>query len=523
MTNEQQNREWQLNQLHSTIWSIADDLRGQVDGWDFKIYVLGFLFYRYISENFVEYANKQTVFNMLKNNDYTQIEDEHADVIREKALNEKGFFIRPSQLFQNIKIKAIENKNISQTIDSIFREIEQITIGYASNKAFKGLFVDLNVNSPKLGNTEKDRSEKLKELLNKIDSLELGKFQENSIDVFGSAYEYLMQMYATHAGKSGGEFYTPQEVAELLVRLATVGKKTVNGVYDPACGSGGLLLKFAKIIGKNNVKNGFFGQEINLTTYNLCRFNMFLHDLNFSEFNISLGDTLTSPDNDHKNQQPFEAIVSNPPYSIQWIGDNDPTLLKDERFAKVGCLPPKSKADWAFVLHGLSWLSDIGTATYVVFPGILYRKGNEQAIRKYLIENNFIDCIISLPTDMFFGVSISTCIIVLKRRKKYNNVLFIHATEEFTRKGTKNVIQEQQIQKIIDVYTNRQENQTFSNIVSLEEIVKNDYNLSPASYIDIDMHFEKVNITDLNRKIQRNVEQQESIREHISEIIKDLQ
>jgi len=529
--NEQQNtttesklqtREEQLNTLHSTIWSIADDLRGKVDGWDFKIYVLGILFYRYISENFIQYANKHPLLRKETNLDYLKMEDEVAEVIRKTALDEKGFFILPSQLFQNVAEKAVNNNDLIQTIETIFKDIEEATAKHESNKAFKGLFVDLNVNSPKLGNTQKDKKDKLTELLNKIYGLQLGNFKDNSIDVFGSAYEYLMQMYATYAGKSGGEFYTPQEVAELLVRLATVGKQTVNKVYDPACGSGGLLLKCAKIIGKNNVKKGFFGQDVNLTTYNLCRFNMLLHDLNYKEFNIAIGDTLTTPDNEHIKEKPFDVIVSNPPYSIHWIGEDDPNLIKDERYAKVGILPPKSKADLAFILHGIAWLSEKGIATYVVFPGVLYRTAAEYKIRKYLIDNNFIDCIISLPEDMFFGATIATCIIVLKRNKIDKSTLFINATQQFGRKGNKNVLQKQNIQNILKAYTERQTIDGFANIVEYERILKNEYNLSPSLYVNDNNLTQKIDIDKLNREINKVVVKQKNIRKHIDKIINNL-
>ena len=278
--------------------------------------------------------------------------------------------------------------------------------------------------------------------------MKLGDYQENTIDAFGDAYEYLMGMYASNAGKSGGEYYTPQEVSELLTKLTLVGKTEVNKVYDPACGSGSLLLKFAKILGKNNVRNGFYGQEINITTYNLCRINMFLHDIDFDKFDIAHGDTLTDPA--HWDDEPFEAIVSNPPYSIKWEGDNSQILINDSRFSPAGVLAPKSKADLAFIMHSLSWLASNGTAAIVCFPGVMYRSGAEQKIRKYLIDNNYIDCIIQLPDNLFYGTSIATCIMVLKKSKIDNKVLFIDASKEFVKVTNSNKMTEKHIDDIVE-------------------------------------------------------------------------
>ena len=391
-------KEQERAELHRVIWNIANDLRGSVDGWDFKQYVLGMLFYRYISENLTAYLNKRMAEAGIDNVDYTEMGDEEAEIAREEILPIKGFFILPSELFANVCRRAALDENLNETLEKTFKHIEQSAVGTDSEDNFKGLFDDLDVNSKKLGDTVAKRNDKLVKLLYGVRDMNLGNYQDNTIDAFGDAYEFLMGMYASNAGKSGGEYYTPQEVSELLARITTVGKTSVNKVYDPACGSGSLLLKFAKILGTENVREGFFGQEINITTYNLCRINMFLHDVGYDKFDIALGDTLTEPQ--HWDDEPFEAIVSNPPYSIKWEGEDNATLINDPRFAPAGVLAPKSKADLAFILHSLSWLATDGAAALVCFPGVMYRGGKERKIRKYLIENNYVDCIIQLPDNL---------------------------------------------------------------------------------------------------------------------------
>lgn len=401
-------------ELHKAIWSIADDLRGSVDGWDFKQYVLGVMFYRYISENLTNYINEGEHAAGDAQFDYAKMKDSDAEGARAGLVQEKGFFILPSELFCNVRARATDDENLNETLERVFNNIEDSAKGSESEDDFAGLFDDLDVNSNKLGATVAKRNEKLVKLLNGVADMKL-RYKDNTIDAFGDAYEYLMSMYASNAGKSGGEFFTPQEVSELLTRIAVVGKTEVNKVYDPACGSGSLLLKAARILGKENIRQGFFGQEINLTTYNLCRINMFLHDIGYDKFNIANEDTLISPQ--HWDDEPFEVIVSNPPYSIKWAGDENPLLINDPRFSPAGVLAPKSKADLAFIMHSLSWLATNGTAAIVCFPGIMYRGGAEKKIRKYLVDNNFIDCIIQLPSNLFYGTSIATCIMVLKKNK----------------------------------------------------------------------------------------------------------
>lgn len=508
-------------ELHKAIWSIADDLRGSVDGWDFKQYILGIMFYRYISENITNYINEgerkagDTTF------DYAKLKDCEAECERENLVKEKGFFILPSELFCNVVKKAKDDENLNETLEKIFNNIENSAKGAESEDDFSGLFDDIDVNSNKLGATVAKRNEKLVKILDGIASINLGNYQNNNIDAFGDAYEFLMSMYASNAGKSGGEFYTPQEVSELLTRLAIVGKTSVNKVYDPACGSGSLLLKSAKILGKDNVRNGFFGQEINLTTYNLCRINMFLHDIDYDKFDIACEDTLITPQ--HWDDEPFEVIVSNPPYSIKWAGDDNALLINDPRYSPAGVLAPKSKADFAFIMHSLSWLATNGVASIVCFPGILYRGGAEQKIRKYLIDNNFIDCIIQLPDNLFFGTSIATCIMVLKKSKKDNSTLFIDASKECVKVTNNNQLTEKNISDIVKIFENREDIEYTAKLVSNKEIEENDYNLSVSTYVEQEDTREHIDIDVLNKEIDEIVEREQVLRDEIKKIISEIE
>lgn len=514
-------KDTQRSELHKTIWRIANDLRGSVDGWDFKSYVLGILFYRFISENLTSYLNQSEHRAGHADFDYATLRDAEAEFGRVETVAEKGFYILPSQLFQNVRKGAKNNENLNETLENVFKAIEGSAIGTESENDIKGLFDDLDVNSSKLGSTVPKRNEKLVKLLDAIGDLKLGEFGDNRIDAFGDAYEYLMTMYASSAGKSGGEFFTPQEVSELLARITVVGKKQVNRVYDPACGSGALLLQFAKVLGKENVRQGFYGQEINLTTYNLARINMFLHDVNYEKFSLANGDTLT--DAAHWDEEPFDAIVSNPPYSIKWDGDANPLMINDPRFSPAGVLAPKSKADLAFTMHILSWLSVDGTAAIVEFPGVMYRGGAEQKIRKYLVDNNFVDAVIQLPSDLFFGTGIATCILVLKKSKKDNSVLFIDASAEFIRENTKNKLSTENRATILEGFEKRDDKDYFSKLVPNEELAKNDYNLSVSSYVTKEDTREVIDIVELNKEIQRIVARQAELRAQIDVIVKDLE
>lgn len=515
-------KESQRTELHKTIWRVANDLRGSVDGWDFKSYVLGILFYRFISENLTAYINEGEHEAGNPSFSYVNLSDEEAEFGRVETVAEKGLYILPSELFQNVRQKAANNPNLNETLEAVFKNIEGSAIGTRSEDDLKGLFDDLDVNSSKLGNTVARRNEKLVGLLNAIGDLPLdGEYENHSIDLFGDAYEYLMTMYASQAGKSGGEFFTPQEVSEVLARITVAGKKQVNKVYDPAVGSGSLLLQFAKVLGKENVRQGFFGQEINLTTYNLARINMFLHDINYEKFDIAHGDTLTDPV--HWDDEPFEAIVSNPPYSIRWEGDANPLLINDERFSSAGVLAPKSRADLAFVMHILSWLAVNGTAAIVCFPGVLYRGGAEKKIRKYLIDNNYIDAIIQLPPDLFFGTTIATVIMVLKKSKKTNDVLFMDASAEFKREGNKNKLTKKNRAKILREFKARENSDHFTTLVTNQAVGENDYNMAVSAYVEQEDLREEINIIELNAEIAQIVARQAELRTAIDAIVANLE
>lgn len=514
-------KEQERGELHRAIWNIANDLRGSVDGWDFKQYVLGMLFYRYISENLTNYIDAGEREAGNQDFSYAQLSDKDAAEAKEELVNTKGFFILPSELFENVHQRAAGDEDLNETLEKIFKNIETSAQGTTSEDNFKGLFDDMDVNSNKLGGTVAKRNERLVKLMNGVAQMKLGDYKDNTIDAFGDAYEFLMSMYASNAGKSGGEFFTPQEVSELLTQLTLVGKTEVNKVYDPACGSGSLLLKAAKILGKENVRQGFFGQEINITTYNLCRINMFLHDIDYDKFDIAHGDTLTDPL--HWDDEPFEVIVSNPPYSIKWDGDSNPLLINDPRFSPAGVLAPKSKADLAFIMHSLSWLATDGTAAIVCFPGVMYRGGAEQKIRKYLIDNNFVDCIIQLPDNLFYGTSIATCIMVMKKSKKENSTLFIDASKECVKVTNNNKLQTSHIAKIIAAYTERTSEDYFAKLVPNAEIAAQDYNLSVSTYVEQEDKREKVDIVTLNAEIAAIVAKEQFLREEIDKIIAEIE
>ena len=513
-------KEQERAELHRTIWGIANDLRGSVDGWDFKQYVLGMLFYRYISENLSAYVDRDERAAGNADFRYAALSDADAESARGDLVRTKGFFILPSQLFENVRARAAKDENLNETLSAIFRAIEASSQGTESEDDFRGLFDDLDVNSNKLGATVTKRNEKLVKLMDGVGEMKLGGFQDNTIDAFGDAYEFLMGMYASNAGKSGGEFFTPQEVSELLTRLAVNGKTSVNKVYDPACGSGSLLLKAAKVLGRDNVRQGFYGQEINLTTYNLCRINMFLHDIGYEKFDIRNGDTLTDPA--HWDDEPFEAIVSNPPYSIKWEGDANPVLINDPRFAPAGVLAPKSKADLAFVMHALAWLAPNGTAAIVSFPGIMYRGGAEQKIRQYLVDNNFVEAVIQLPDNLFFGTSIATCILVLKKGKRDNSVLFIDATKECVKVTNNNKLTDANIANVLKAFADRQTVKHFAALVPHEDIAAQDYNLSVSTYVEQEDTREKIDIVQLEAELEEIVKRENELRKAIDTIVKEL-
>ena len=533
-------REKEREEVHRAIWAIADELRGAVDGWDFKNYVLGTMFYRYISENLTAYINAGEHAAGNAAFDYAKLPDADAMEARDDLVQEKGFFILPSELFCNVRAKAIKSENweveeedsqthqkkkrviyLNEKLEQVFRNIVDSAKGSESERDFDGLFDDFDVNSNKLGSTVQKRNERLAKLLDGINNMNLGSVQNHDIDAFGDAYEYLMTMYASNAGKSGGEFFTPADVSELLTRLGTVGKTKVNKVYDPACGSGSLLLKALKVLGKDAVQIGFFGQEINITTYNLCRINMFLHDVGFDKFSIQCEDTLTQPK--HWDDEPFELIVSNPPYSIKWAGDDDPLLINDPRFSPAGVLAPKSKADMAFIMHALSWLAPNGSAAIVCFPGIMYRGGAEQKIRRYLVDNNYVDCIIQLPANLFFGTTIATCIMVMKKGKQDNNILFIDASAQCIKATNNNRLSPENIDNIVSAFTNRESIQYLCRLVSYDEVKSQGYNLSVSTYVAQEDKREKIDIVKLNAEIKEIVAKEQVLRDAIDKIISDIE
>jgi type I restriction enzyme M protein len=514
-------REQERAELHRTIWNIANDLRGSVDGWDFKQYVLGILFYRYISENITAFINEDEYDTGDLTFDYAKLSDKDAEQARGDLVRTKGFFILPGDLFENVYKSAKDDENLNETLERVFKNIEASAQGTDSEDNFRGLFDDIDVNSNKLGSTVGKRNEKLVKLLDAVSEMKLGDYKDNTIDAFGDAYEFLMGMYASNAGKSGGEYFTPQEVSELLTHLTLVGRSQVNKVYDPACGSGSLLLKFSKILGKENIRQGFFGQEINITTYSLCRINMFLHDIDYDKFDIALGDTLTNPL--HWDDEPFEAIVSNPPYSIKWKGDNDPILINDPRFTPAGVLAPKSKADLAFIMHSLSWLATNGTAAIVCFPGVMYRGGAEKKIRQYLIDNNYIDCIIQLPNNLFFGTSIATCIMVLKKSKVENKTLFIDASKEFIKITNNNKLTQENIDNILKAFKDKENVDHFAKLVPNGDIAEQDYNLSVSTYVEQEDTREIIDIDKLNAEIEEIVARSQVLRGEIDKIIAEIE
>lgn len=511
----------QRAKLHKTIWKIADELRGSVDGWEFKSYVLGTLFYRYISESIIEYVNRLQQEAGVTDFEYTQMSDEEAEYGRDDIVDEKGYFIPPSHLFINVAKNAETNENLNETLSAVFRGIEASAQGHESEDDLRGLFGDFLVDSTSLGRTVSKRNELLAKVLKAVAEMDLGgSFTEHTIDAFGDAYEFLMQMYAANAGKSGGEYFTPPAVSELLARLCLIRNPIIRRVYDPACGSGSLLLKFAKTIGRNNPDLKYYGQEINPSTYNLCRINMFLHGISFDNFDIQLGDTLIEPK--HLGMD-FDAIVSNPPYSIKWEGEDNPILINDARYAPAGILAPKSKADWAFVMHALSHLSESGVASIVTFPGVLYRGGAEQKIRKYLLEHNRIDAVIQLPTNLFFGVGIATCIIVLRKgTKKDNQVLFVDASACFEKEGNKNYLRPKHQDRIAEAIEKREDVQYFCRLVKNEDIIKNDCNLSVSSYVEQPDTREKIDIVKVNEELKEVVQNVNKFRQQVDDIVKLL-
>ncbi|WP_273992223.1 type I restriction-modification system subunit M [Vibrio parahaemolyticus] len=513
MTSLEQRRE-----LQRQIWAIANDVRGSVDGWDFKQYVLGTLFYRFISENFVDYITGGD-----DSIDYATMNDNDENILaaQDDAIRTKGYFIFPSQLFSNVAANAHKNENLNTDLAAIFAAIENSANGYDSEKDIKGLFADFDTTSNRLGNTVEAKNKRLSAVLKRVSELNFGSFEDNQIDLFGDAYEFLISNYAANAGKSGGEFFTPQNVSKLIAQLAMHGQNRVNKIYDPACGSGSLLLQAKKHFDNHIIEEGFFGQELNHTTYNLARMNMFLHNINYDKFDIQLGDTLIEPH--FLDDKPFDAIVSNPPYSVKWLGSDDPTLINDDRFAPAGVLAPKSKADFAFVLHALNYLSSRGRAAIVCFPGIFYRGGAEQKIRQYLVDNNYVETVISLAPNLFFGTTIAVNILVLSKRKTDTKTQFIDASGLFKKETNNNVLTNQHIEDIIKVFASKENVDHLAKSVDLDIIAGNSYNLSVSSYVEAKDNRELVDITELNAELKTTVAKITQLRSDIDAIVAEIE
>lgn len=507
----------QRAELQSQIWKIANDVRGSVDGWDFKQFVLGTLFYRFISENFSNYIEADD-----ESLNYAALDDGIiTSEIKDDAIKTKGYFMYPSQLFVNVVKNANDNPNLNTDLAAIFSAIEGSASGYPSERDIKGLFADFDTTSNRLGNTVKEKNTRLCAVLKGVAGLGFGNFHDNQIDLFGDAYEFLISNYAANAGKSGGEFFTPQHVSRLIARLAMHKQTSVNKIYDPACGSGSLLLQAKKHFDAHIIEDGFFGQEINHTTYNLARMNMFLHNINYDKFNIVLGNTLLDPH--FGDEKPFDAIVSNPPYSVTWIGSDDPTLINDERFAPAGVLAPKSKADFAFVLHSLSYLSGKGRAAIVCFPEIFYRGGAEQKIRQYLIDNNFVETVISLAPNLFFGTSIAVNILVLSKHKGDSKTQFIDASGLFKKETNNNILTEEHIAHIMELFDSKADVAHLAKSVEYGTIAENNYNLSVSSYVEAKDTRELIDIAVLNKEIKSTVAKIDRLRTDIDAIVAELE
>ncbi len=528
-------RDQQRAEIHRTIWGIAETVRNGIDAWDFKQYVLGMLFYRYISEDFAHYIDSGEIeagndgfsYAALKDEDFELDDEDHDDLIKEK-----GCFIYPSQLFCNVwafakkaeKDGTLAESNLNTILHNTLDAIEHSSVGFAAEEDFRGLFDDFDTSSKRLGGTVGERNKRLLKLMNGIGGMEFGDFGDNRVDAFGDAYEFLMRMYASNAGKSGGEYFTPPEVSRLLMLIALDGRSRVNKVYDPTCGSGGILLQAAKILGNDGVTEGYFGQEKNLTTYNLARINMMLHGINYEKFDIAYGDTLTDPSERHWDEEPFQVIAANPPYSTSWEGDSNAKLADDVRFKVAGMLAPKSNADLAFVMHSLAWLANDGVAAMLTFPGVLYRSNKgELAIRKYLVDNDFVDAVIQLPKNIFFGTSITTCILVMRRSKKDSSVLFVDASKYFVPSSPQNHLSEENIADILRLYRDRKDVDYVAKLVTNEELKDAKYRMSVSAWVEPEDTREKVDIKALNAQIAGIVARETKLRARVDAIVAKLE
>ncbi len=493
--------EEQKKQLEQQLWNIANTLRGKMDADEFRDYILGFIFYKYLSEKMLIYANEILAEDGIM---YTDIKEntkdgkEYLDAVKEEALEKLGYFLKPSELFHEIAKRGNGNGNSEGTfildeLSQILNHIEQSTMGTASEDDFNKLFEDLDLTSSKLGKTEKAKNEVIAKVLGHLDKIDF-ELQNTESDVLGDAYEYLIGQFASGAGKKAGEFYTPQQVSKILAKIVTTGKTKLKSVYDPTCGSGSLLLRVSKEVPISN----FYGQELNRTTYNLCRMNMILHDIHFSRFDIQQEDTLEHPQ--HLDMR-FEAVVANPPFSAQWSAN--PLFMTDDRFSQYGKLAPSSKADFAFVQHMVHQLADNGTMAVVLPHGVLFRGAAEGHIRRYLIEDkNYLDAVIGLPANIFYGTSIPTCILVLKKcRETPDDILFIDASQGYEKAKNQNYLRDEDINRIVETYRKRTQQPKYSHAATLQEIKDNDFNLNIPRYVDTFEEEEQIDINALANEL----------------------
>lgn len=486
--------------LEAQLWNIANELRGKMDADEFRDYILGFIFYKYLSEKQLIYANHLLETEAVK--DYAKVKDEETiEAIKEESLEKLGYFLKPDELFSAIATKGnIKNESASnfilEDLDSILNGIEQSTMGTESEDDFNKLFEDLDLSSTKLGRTPEARNTLIAKVLSHLDKIDFA-LEDTDADVLGDAYEYLIAQFASGAGKKAGEFYTPQQVSKILAKIVTSGKKRIKDVYDPTCGSGSLLLRVAK----EAEVGEFYGQELNRTTYNLARMNMILHDVHFSKFDIKQEDTLEEPQ--HLDMT-FEAIVANPPFSAKWKGKNNPLNENDDRFSQYGKIAPSSKADFAFVQHMIHQLADNGTMACVLPHGVLFRGAAEATIREYIIKKqNYLDAVIGLPANIFYGTSIPTCILVLSKCRVHDeDILFIDASNEFEKDGNKNKLTEAHIEKIVETYRKREALDKYSYVASLDKIAENDYNLNIPRYVDTFEEEEHVDLTEVSKAMK---------------------
>ncbi len=513
----------QKKALETQLWGIANLLRGKISADDYRDYILGFIFYKYLSEKQYLYANKLLVGEKVT--DYKKVTDaETLDAIKEESLMKLGYFLQPKELFSELAKKGnadteSESNYIIEDLQAVMNHIEQSTMGTESEDDFNALFEDLDLTSTKIGRTVGARNEVIVKILNHLDKIDF-KLEEVDADVLGDAYEYLIAKFAAGAGKSAGEFYTPQQVSKILAKIVTTGKTKLKSVYDPTCGSGSLLLRVAKEV---TDVGGFYGQELNRTTYNLARMKMILHDVHYRNFDIQQEDTLENPQHLEKR---FEAVVANPPFSAHWKGNKNPLNNTDERFSQYGRIAPNTKADYAFVLHMVHQLADNGTMATVLPHGVLFRGAAEGVIRKYLIkELNYLDAVIGLPANIFYGTSIPTCILVFKKCREVNdNLIFIDASgdDHFIKSGNQNELRDEYVEKIIATYRARETKDKYSYVATLAEIAENDYNLNIPRYVDTFEEEEEIDLSEVSSNLKSLDKELEEVNKEIAQYCEEL-